>query len=118
MKLRALLPLLCLVIGAVSGCSVAGSDAAKRGEDQNFARSLAESAAWAAVAKPGTGVCRLMRVGIAEHDWIRGVVVEVHKPTVSVRITDPGRFTHELDGIMLPAGAIVRVAPAGWTLCR
>ena len=118
MNLRALLPALCVVIGAASGCSRSANVTADPGDGQAFARALAESAAWAELSRPGVEVCKLLHIGIAEHDWVRGIVVEVHKPAVRVRITDPGRFIHELDGVALTAGAVVDVAPAGWTPCK
>ena len=118
MSVRALLPMLCLVTGAATHPALAEDISGKGDEAQSFARTLTESATWAAVANPGVGVCKLMRIGIAERDWIRAVVVGIHKPYIRVRITDAGRFPHDLDGTAVSTGAILSVAPADWTPCK
>ena len=85
--------------------------------DPQFARAVTETATKAAVAKPGAKVCRTMQVGIAERDWIRGVVSEISDGKVTVRIDDAGRFPHELNGTAVVRGALVWDAPAVWTPC-
>lgn len=67
--------------------------------------------ALAALAKPGQRVCREMSVGIAERDWVRGVVVEVEAGHVGVRIEDPGRNNH------FPRGDVFWDLPESWTPC-
>lgn len=118
MSVRALVPLLYLVMGAATHSALAKDISGKGDEAQNFARTLTEAATWAAVANPGVGVCKLMRIGIAERDWIRGVVLDIHKPYIRVRITDAGRFPHYLDGTTVSAGAVFSVAPTDWTPCK
>ena len=59
-----------------------------------------------------------MQVGIAERDWIRGVVTEISGDVIGVRIQDPGRFPKTLNGTALARGAVVQDSPAAWTLCR
>lgn len=85
--------------------------------DQEVARAVAEKAHRAAVAKPGTRVCRLLALGISERDWIRGTVVEAGPRDIGIRIDDPGRFSHQLNGAAVVRGAVVRDAPLGWTPC-
>jgi hypothetical protein len=86
-------------------------------DDPEFARSLADTATVAAVAKRGARVCREMRVGIAEREWVRGVVVETEGRRVAVRIVAPGRFEHSIAGTKLVRGAVVRDDAAAWTPC-
>lgn len=97
----------CGTIGPVPG----------RAFEPEFARALNATATEAAVAKPGVTVCRQMQVGIAERDWIRGVVSQIHDGKVTVRIDDAGRFPHELNGITLKRGAIVSDTATAWTPC-
>ena len=98
----------------VAACST-GGHALK--DDPQFARSIADTAARAAVAKPGARVCRQMTVGIAERDWVRGVVLEADDARVAVRIDEPGRFEHALNGVKVTRGAIVRDDAVAWTPC-
>jgi len=118
MRVRALMPMLCFVAGVATHSALAQDKSGARDDAQSFARTLTEAATWAAVAIPGVEVCKLMRIGIAERDWIRGVVVDIDKPYIRVRITDAGRFPHDLDGTAVSTGAILRVAPTDWTPCK
>jgi hypothetical protein len=86
--------------------------------DAQLARSVNDTATRAAVAKSGARVCRPMQVGIAERDWIRGVVTQISGDTIGVRIQDPGRFPQTLNGTPLARGVVVQDSPAAWTLCR
>ena len=86
-------------------------------DDATFARSLADTAAQAAVAKPGARVCREMQVGIAERDWVRGVVAEADGRRVTIRIDQPGRFEHTLNGVKVASGAVVSDDATAWTPC-
>ncbi|OGA00481.1 MAG: hypothetical protein A2Z64_15170 [Betaproteobacteria bacterium RIFCSPLOWO2_02_67_12] len=86
-------------------------------DDPQFARSLADTATVAAVAKRGVRVCREMQVGIAERDWVRGVVVEAEGSRVAVRIDEPGRFEHSVHGVKVTRGAIVSDDAVAWTPC-
>ena len=109
--------LLALALWTLAGCGT-GSDAAQReAERQVFARSLFESAATAAVAKPGIKVCRMLTVGIAEQDWMKGVVVDVNAGRVGVRIDEPGRFPHVIGGTAVAAGVVIRDKPSEWAPC-
>jgi hypothetical protein len=58
-----------------------------------------------------------MQVGIAERDWLRGVVVAADESAISVRVEDPGRFTHVLNGKQVGKGATVRADPTAWIPC-
>lgn len=109
--------LLAPILGAtllLAAC--AGGERAFR-EDPQFARTIADTAAQAAVARPGARVCREMRVGIAERDWVGGVVVKVEATVVEVRVDDPGRFLNTLNGVELKKGVVVRDDPAAWIPC-
>jgi hypothetical protein len=70
-----------------------------------------------AVMQPGLQVCRRVPVGSTEHDWLRGTVVAMYGERVAVRIDDPGRFPHHLDGTSVAAGARLLSAPGAWTPC-
>jgi hypothetical protein len=72
----------------------------------------------AAVAKTGAKVCRQTEIGIAERDWLRGVVTEVARDMIVVRIEQAGRFPQSLNGTPVARGAIVRDSAAAWTPCR
>lgn len=110
---RALTPIFCVFI-LLTGCGTGGQ--ALR-DDPQFARSIADTAARAAVAKPGARVCREMQVGIAERDWVRGLVVEVKAAQIAVRIDEPGRFEHIVNGVKVTLGAIVVDDAVSWTPC-
>ncbi|TAK49134.1 MAG: hypothetical protein EPO27_05535 [Betaproteobacteria bacterium] len=86
-------------------------------DDPQFARAIADTAAQAAVAKTGARVCREMQVGIAERDWVRGVVVKAEGRRVAVRIDQPGRFEHILNGAKVAFGAVVSDDATAWTPC-
>lgn len=85
--------------------------------EPRFARAVNDSATQAAVAKPGAKVCRTIQVGIAERDWVRGVVMEVSAGKIGVRIEEPGRFPNVLNGTAVVRGALVWDATPGWTPC-
>lgn len=106
-----------IAVIAACGCSM-GSSARHAEVDPKFARAVAETAAVASVARPGAQVCREMRVGIAERDWVRGVVLEADGARVKIRIEAPGRFHHAIGGITLAIGAVVSDDAIAWTPCR
>lgn len=81
------------------------------------ARAVAEAGTYAAVARPGATVCRQLRFGIAERDWIRGEVVSAAGQELRVRIEDPGRFGQSLNGVPLARGVVVNDAPRAWVPC-
>lgn len=98
----------------VAGCGTGGS---AHKDDPQFARAISDTAAHAAVAKTGARACREMQVGIAERDWVRGVVIGTEGSRVAVRIDEPGRFEHALHGVKVARGAIVRDDALAWTPC-
>ena len=105
-----------LVAAGASGQS-ARDDYAGALTTSMVARALAEVEAQVAVGKVGVKVCRQLTLGIAVPDWIRGVVVEVGRGNVGVRIDDPGRFSHELNGVAIERGTVIRDAVTAWTPC-
>lgn len=113
---RTLTPILAALLVAVAGCGTSGHTPASK-DDPQFARSLADTATVAAVAKRGMRVCREMQVGIAERDWVRGVVVEAEGRRVAVRIDEPGRFEHTVNGVKVTRRAIVSDDAVAWTPC-
>jgi hypothetical protein len=116
MKTRILVAIACST--AALSIAACGSEPARPAFDAQLARSVNDTATRAAVAKAGARVCRPMQVGIAERDWIRGVVIELSGDGIGVRIQDPGRFPKTLNGIALARGAVVQDSPAAWTPCR
>lgn len=82
-----------------------------------LSRSRMDKERQVAVARVGVKLCRQLTVGIAERDWIRGVVVEVTGDKVGVRIDDPGRYQHVLGGISVTRGSVIRDAFTQWTPC-
>jgi hypothetical protein len=82
-----------------------------------IARARAKTETLAAVAKPGVKVCRTLLVGIAVHDWIRGVVTAVDADRVEVRIDDPGQQPHVIDQRPLVKGLTFWSAAEDWKPC-
>ena len=82
-----------------------------------IARARAKTEVLAAVGKPGVKVCRALLVGIAVRDWIRGEVTAVDADRIAVRIDDPGRQPHLIDGRPLVQGTTIWSAAAEWTPC-
>ena len=80
-------------------------------------RARAEKELELALGRTGTKVCRELTVGISERDRIQGVVVETAPGKIAVRIDDPGRFAHTLNGIELRRGTVVWDALSQWTPC-
>lgn len=58
-----------------------------------------------------------MSVGIAERDWISGVVVELGASEIVIRIENAGRLHNSIDGGTIAAGVLVRDAPSRWAPC-
>jgi hypothetical protein len=65
----------------------------------------------AAVAKEGQRVCREMPVGIADREWVRGVVVGIEGEHVGVRIDEPGKQGN------FPRGEVAWDLVYAWTPC-
>ncbi len=100
---------------AIAGCS--GAPKPDRAFDPQLANSLNATATEAAVAKPGTKVCRWVQLGIAERDLIRGVVQQPEGRNVRIRVEDPGRFPNSLNGRTIARGEVISDAAASWTPC-
>ena len=98
-----------------AGCS--GAPKSDGAFDPQLAKSLNATATEAAVAKPGTKVCRWVQLGIAEKDLIRGVVQQAEGANVRVRIDDPGRFPKSLNGQTVGRGEVISDAATAWTPC-
>jgi len=84
---------------------------------QSIARSRADMETRMAVARLGARVCRELRIGISERDWIRGVVIDVDGDRVEIMIEQPGRFSHTLNGTTIMAGSVVLDTTNAWTPC-
>ena len=82
-----------------------------------MARASENAAHIAAVFKPGVKVCRVLLVGIAERDWIRGEVTEAGSNRIRVRLDDPGQHPHVIEDRSVTKGAVVSSAAAEWTRC-
>ena len=100
---------------AIAACS--GAPKSDRAFDPHLAKSLNATAIEAAVAKPGTKVCRWVQLGIAERDLIRGVVQQAEGANVRVRIDDPGRFPKSLNGHPVGRGEVISDAASAWAPC-
>ena len=81
-----------------------------------IARAKFEEQARAALSIPGRD-CRSMAIGIANAEWIRGVVVDATAEKVAIRIDDPGREAHVVAGVEVRKGDVVWDAPTLWTPC-
>jgi len=104
-----------VVLPALVCCS---SEPPRPAFDPLLADRIDHMATTAAVAKTGSKVCRQTAIGIAERDWLRGVVTEVTGDAIVVRIEDPGRFPQSLNGTPVARGAVVRDVAMSWTPCR
>lgn len=82
-----------------------------------IARARAKTETLAAVGRPGVKVCRALLVGIAVRDWIRGEVTAVDADRIAVRIDDPGRQPHVVDGLPLVKGMTLWSDAAEWKPC-
>lgn len=102
----------------VLGFASCSTEPARPAFDAQLARSVSDTATTAAVAKVGAKICRQTEIGIAERDWLRGVVTEVAGDAITVRIEQAGRFPQSLNGIPISRGATVRDSAAAWTPCR
>lgn len=108
-----------LAVGLVGlGACASPRDAPDRGAERTFAQSVAAAESRAAVAVVGTRVCRRLTVGIAEQEWIQGVVVSVAAEEIAVRIDNPGQMSHTVDGVAVVRGALLRGPSKPWTPCR
>ena len=104
-----------VVVTVLASCS---SEPPRPAFDPNLADRIDRMATTAAVAKSGAKVCRQTAIGIAERDWLRGVVTEVTGDAIAVRVEDPGRFPQSLNGTPVARGAVLRDNALAWTPCR
>jgi len=104
-----------VAVVSLASCS---SQPARPAFDPKLASTVDETATIAAVAKVGAKVCRQTEIGIAERDWLRGVVTEVTREGIAVRIEDPGRFPQSLNGTPVARGAVARDSAVAWTPCH
>ncbi len=81
------------------------------------ARATSEQETRTAVKKIGQKVCRRMQMGIANHEWIDGVVAAVNEAQVGVRIENPGRYGHMIRGVGIRRGEVLWDDPTEWTPC-
>jgi hypothetical protein len=58
-----------------------------------------------------------MTVGIAERDWLRGVVAGVADERIGVRIDDAGNFPHVVGGTPARRGEVVWDLMQSWLPC-
>ena len=100
---------------ALTACASAPKE--ERAFDPPLASAVNTMASEAAVAKPGTKVCRWVALGIAEKDLIRGIVQQREGNTVRVRIDDAGRFPNSLNGHRLARGEVITDVATTWTPC-
>ena len=108
-------PLWGVVFAVLVSCS---SEPPRPAFDPLLADRIDHMATTAAVAKTGAKVCRQTSIGIAERDWLRGVVTEVTGDAIAVRIEDPGRFPQSVNGVPVARGAVLRDSAMTWTPCR
>jgi hypothetical protein len=83
-----------------------------------LARSANLNEAEAAMSKPGTKVCRAIRVGISESDFASGTVMGSRPGEIQIRVDRPGRFEIDWNGASLKQGNIVWDRMISWTPCR
>ena len=107
----------CLIGAALAFAGCAGAPKPEAAFDPQLAKQVNNLASEAAVAKPGTKVCRWVQLGIAERDLIRGVVQQGGGSQVRIRIEDAGRFPKSLNGHQVGKGEVVSDAAVAWTPC-
>ncbi len=100
---------------ALAGCAGAPQE---RAFDPKLAEKVDTAASQAAVAKPGTRVCRWVQLGISERDLVSGVVQHADGNNLRVRIDDPGRFPKSLNGHPVGKGELLTDAANAWTPCK
>jgi len=121
--------LLATLLFVLSGHSLAGMAAAPEIRDGAHGKALPgpleqsrleermRLKALASVGAVGRFVCRRLKVGISEHDWIRGYVVKATNRKITVRIVDPGQFPHQFDGINVAPGTELLDDDINWVPC-
>ena len=87
------------------------------GTPMMVARGKFEEESRKAVARPGQKVCREMAIGIANSEWVRGMVVGVSEGKVGIRIDEPGSHPHVIANAEVRKGDVVWDEPFPWTPC-
>ena len=103
-----------------AGANRQGNDGCKAGVkslEQQRLQARTRLQALASVGSPGQFVCRKLRVGISEHDWIRGSEVSASDEKLRVRIADAGQFPHQFNGADLVAGTVIESNIENWVPC-
>jgi hypothetical protein len=58
-----------------------------------------------------------MTVGIAKNDTIQGIVAQVSRASIAVRIENAGKFQHTLNGVEVVRGTEFWDTPTAWAPC-
>lgn len=80
-------------------------------------REFSDRSMRAAVAQPGTRVCRRLDAGITESDLVRGVVLQAKGEEVAIRVEVAGRHAPVLGGTLLTRGTVIWDTAKLWTPC-
>ena len=81
------------------------------------ASARAYTEARAAIARPGSAVCREMKVGIAITENIRGTVLAASDDGIEIRIDNPGNMGHLIRGVDVVKGAVIKDDFPNWMPC-
>ena len=81
-------------------------------------KSRAIQEALAAMAVPGTKLCREVTIGIAERELVVGSVVQSTPVGVQVRFDQPSRLIESLDGSPVRPGGLVWSPVLSWIPCQ
>jgi hypothetical protein len=114
MEMRYLVPVLIIMLSGCAYFSVKPQDMSALEKERSMERTRLEAEAGAV---PGAYVCKKYAVGIAEIDWVKGTVIEAKRDRIRVKIDDPGNFPHEVNGMEVAKGALVRDNVMGWVPC-
>lgn len=102
----------------LAACAVALTGCVKpQSAPDEALREFSDRSVRAAVAKPGTRVCRRLDAGIAEYDLVRGVVVRTNGEEVAVRVEGAGRHVPVVGGVQVTQGAVIWDTAKLWTPC-
>lgn len=82
-----------------------------------IADARAEKEAEIAMGRAGVRVCRLVKFGISEQEWIKGRVIDFRRPAISIEIDTPSRFPRILNEVQLNKGAIIWDHVRSWRPC-
>jgi hypothetical protein len=82
-----------------------------------IATARAEVEAESAVGKAGVRVCRPVRFGISEQEWIKGVVIAFRRPAILIEVETQSRNPRTLNGVDLVKGARLWDLARDWKPC-